>query len=158
MNLPGMILNSLWAAVFAASLAVLLTAPAQYLLATLVCGFCGRFIRDVCMGLGLTQDWSTVVAAAAVAVLAGLIVRRSRVPPVVLICAVLPLGAAVAMLNMLYDLMRVSFLKGEALEAASVTLSANAGKAFTGTLAVALGLVVGMTAVRLLAREDIARA
>jgi hypothetical protein len=72
----------------------------------------------------------------------------------VLVCAVLPLGAAGAMLNMIYDLMRVSFLKGEALEAASVTLSANAGKAFTGTLAIALGLAAGMTIVKLLAQQD----
>ena len=64
-----------------------------------------------------------------------------------LICGVLPLGSAVAMFNMIFDLMRVSSLKGEALSAASVALSANAGKAFTGTLAIALGLATGMAIV-----------
>jgi uncharacterized membrane protein YjjB (DUF3815 family) len=111
MGLSTFLMNSLWAALFAAALGVLLTAPVRYLVATFACGFSGRFVRDVCIGWGLTQDWSTVIAAAVVAVLAGLMVWRSRVSPVVLVCAVLPLGAAGAMLNMIYDLMRVSFLK-----------------------------------------------
>lgn len=155
MNYALMLENALWAAVFAAALGVLLTAPARYLVATFLCGFAGRFARDLCMGWGLTQDWSTMIAAAVVAVLAGLIVRQQRVSPVVLVCAVLPLGAAVAMLNTIYELMRVSFLKGEALTAAAQALSVNAGKVFTGTLAIALGLVVGMALVGSLARRDV---
>lgn len=146
--------NSLWAALFAAALALLLTAPARYLVATFLCGFAGRFVRDVFMGWGLTQEWSTVVAAIVIAVLAGIIARSDRTPPVVLICAVIPLGAAVAVLNTIYELMRVSFLKGEALNAASVALSTNAGKAFTGTLAIVLGLVVGMAVMRLFKPEE----
>lgn len=158
MNFSTIAMNSVWAALFAAALALLLTAPARYLATTFLCGFVGRFVRDIFMGLGLTQEWSTVVAAAVIAVLATVIVRTERAPPVVLICAVLPLGAAVAMLNAIYELMRVSFLKGEALNAASIALSTNAGKAFTGTLAIALGLVVGMVVARFVTQVEDAEA
>ena len=43
---------------------------------------------------------------------------------------------------------------GDALTAASVALSANFGKAFTGTLAIALGLAAGMAIIRLVKRQD----
>ena len=71
-----------------------------------------------------------------------------------LICGVLPLGSAVAMFNMILDLMKVSSLSGEALSAASVALIANAGKVFTGTLAIALGLGAGMAIVQFVRREE----
>jgi uncharacterized membrane protein YjjB (DUF3815 family) len=152
-NLSPIALNSLYAALFATALGLLLTAPARYLIATFIGGFAGRFVRDVFMGCGLSQEWSTVIAAIVIALLASIIVRTDRAPPVVLICAALPLGAAVAMLNAIYELMRLTYLKGDALNAASVALNMNAGKAFTGTLAIALGLVVGMAITRLFARE-----
>ena len=43
---------------------------------------------------------------------------------------------------------------GDALTAASVALNANFGKAFTGTLAIALGLAAGMAIIRLVKRQD----
>jgi hypothetical protein len=107
------------------------------------------------MGWGLNQNWATAVAAAVVVLLAVAIVRRKAVSPGVLICGVLPLGSAVAMFNMIFDLLEVSSLKDEALSAASVSLGANAGKAFTGTLAIALGLGAGMAIVRFVTREEL---
>ena len=133
---------------------MILTTPARALVSCFVCGFMGRCVRDLCMGGGLSQNWATAVAAAVVALLAVAIVRRQTISPVVLICGVLPLGSAVAMFNMIFDLMRVSSLTGEALSAASVSLSANAGKAFTGTLAIALGLGAGMAIARFVRREE----
>jgi len=105
---------------------------------------------------GLSQNWATAVAAAVVALLAVAIVRRQAISPVVLICGVLPLGATVAVFNVIFDLMRVSSLTGEALSAASVSLSANAGKAGTGTLAIALGLGAGVAIARFAGREEAA--
>ena len=156
MNLLTILTNSLWAALFATGFGVIMTTPARTLLSCFVCGFLGRGVRDVCMGWGLSQDWATVVAAAAVALLALTIVRRHALSPVVLICGILPLGSAVAIFNMIFDLMRVSSLKGEALSTASVSLSANAGRALTGTLAIALGLGAGVTIVRLAVRKEAA--
>jgi hypothetical protein len=59
----------------------------------------------------LSQNWSTVVAAAVVVAIAIAIVRGHRISPVVLIWGVLPLGAAIALFNMILDLMKVSSLK-----------------------------------------------
>jgi hypothetical protein len=72
-----------------------------------------------------------------------------------LVSGVLPLGAAVAMFNAITELMKVSSLKGEALSGASVALSANIGKVFTTSLAIALGLAAGIAIVRLFRREEV---
>ena len=106
------------------------------------------------MGSGLSQNWATVIAAAAVVVVAVAITRRHRVSPVVLICGVLPLGAAVAMFNLIFALMQVLSLQGEALDGASVALSANLGNMFTTSLAIAVGLAAGMAIVQLFRREE----
>jgi len=95
-----------------------------------------------------------LIAAAVVVVLAVAIIRRHTVSPVVLICGVLPLGAAVAMSNLIFALMQVSSFTGEALSGASVALSANLGKVFTTSLAIAVGLGAGMAIVRLFRREE----
>ena len=108
------------------------------------------------MGSGLSQNWATAVAAAVVVLLAAAIVGLRALSPVPLMCGVLPLGAAVAMFNMILDLMKVSSSTGEALSGASVALIANTGKVFTGTLAIALGLGAGMAIVRFVGREEAA--
>lgn len=157
MNLPAILMNSLWAALFAAGLGVMLTAPVRSLAAAFACGFAGRAFRDVCVGWGLSVNWSTVIAAAAVVLVAAAILRRYTVSPVVLICGVLPLGAAVAMFNLIFALMQISTAKEGALGDASVALSANLGKVFIISLAIALGLGAGMQFVRLF-RDDEAAA
>jgi uncharacterized membrane protein YjjB (DUF3815 family) len=155
MDLLGIFMNSLWAGLFAGSLGILLTAPPRYIAPAFLSGFAGNFARDVFMSWGMSQNWSTAVAAAAVVLVAVVVIRRHVVSPVVLISGVLPLGAAVAMFNAIIELMKVSSLKGEALSGASVALSANTGKVLTTSLAIALGLGTGMAIVRLFRREEV---
>ncbi len=155
MDLLSISMNSLWAGLFSAGLGILLTAPPRYIHPAFLCGFAGRLVRDVSMSWGMSQNWSTVVAAAAVVLLAVAVIRRHTVSPVVLISGILPLGAAVAVFNAIIELMKVSSLKGDALSASSVALSANSGKAFTTSLAIALGLGAGMAIVRLFKREEV---
>lgn len=155
MGLPAILLNSVWAGLFAAGLAVLLTAPTRYVVPTFFCGTLGRGVRDACVAGGLGQNWATVLAAALVVLVAAAIVRRQGVSPVVLICSVLPLGATVAMFNLIFALIRVSSLEGEALGEASVALIANLGKVFTGSLAVAVGLMAGIAILRVFKREEV---
>jgi len=154
MDLPAILLNALWGGLFAAGMAVSLTAPARYVFPTFLCGFLARGGRDACAAAGLSHNWATAIAAAAVVLVASAIVRGHRVSPVVLICAVLPLGASVAMFHLLFGMMRVSSLQGEALAEASVALISNLGKVFTGSLAVALGLLAGIAIVRVFKREE----
>ena len=150
MDLSSILMNSLWAGLFAGGLGIILTAQPRYIFPAFLCGFAGRLARDALMSWGMGQNWSTVVVLAAAA-----IIRRHAVSPVVLVSGVLPLGATVAMFNAIVELMKVSSLKDEALSGASVALSANIGKVFTMSLAIALGLGAGMAIVRLFRREEV---
>lgn len=154
MDLPAILLNNLWAALFATGLGVSLTAPVRFLIPTFVCAFVGRGVRDIWMAGGLSQNWATLIAAAVVVVLAVVLIRGHTVSPVVLVCGVLPLGATVPMFKLILALMQLSSLKGEALTAASVAMNANLGKAFTTSLAIVLGLAAGLAIARLFRRED----
>ena len=154
MDLPAILLNALWGGLFASGMAVSLTAPVRYVVPTFLCGLLARGGRDACVASGLSHNWATVIAAAAVVLVASAIARGHRVSPVVLICAVLPLGASVAMFNLIFGLMRVSSLQGEALAEASVALISNLGKVFTGSLALALGLLAGVAIVRVFKQEE----
>ena len=155
MDLLAILMNSLWAGLFAGGLGILLTAPPRYSVPALLCGFAGRCVREMFMSWGMSQNWSTAVAAAVVVLVAVAIIRRHVVSPVVLVSGVLPLGAAVAMFNAIVELMKVSSLKGEALSVSSVALSGNMGKVFTTSLAIALGLAAGMAIVRFFRRDEV---
>ena len=106
-DLSGILLNSLWAGLSGTALAVLLTAPSAYLAATFCCAFAGRLVRDVLTASGAGPNWSIALAAAVVVLVAVAVIRRHRASPVVLICGVLPLGAAGAMFNMIFELMKL---------------------------------------------------
>lgn len=155
MDIIAMFTNGLWSGLFAGTLGLILTAPVRYIAPTFFCGFVGRFARDALMSWGVNQNWSTVVASAVVVLVAMAIIKGHRVSPVVMVCGVLPLGGTVAMFNVIAAMMRVSHLSGEALSAASVTLSANVGKVFTTSLAIALGLAAGMTIASVFRRDEI---
>ena len=144
------LIGSLWAGLFAGGLAIILTAPPRYIAPTVLCGFAGRLVRDLCMGWGLAQNPSTVVASAVIVLVAAALIRRRAAHPVVLVSAIIPLGAAVAMFQMIIELIRVSSLTGEPLNTAVVALNANMGKVFTTCLAIALGLAAGQAVAGLL--------
>jgi uncharacterized membrane protein YjjB (DUF3815 family) len=154
MDLPAIFSTSLWAALYATGLGMLLTAPVRYLIPTFLCGFIGRVVRDTCIGWNMSQNWATVIAATVVVLVAAATIRRQAVSPVVLICAVLPLGAAVAMFSLIFALLQASSSTGQALDAASLALSANLGRVFTTYLTIALGLAAGLAIVRRVRREE----
>jgi len=154
MDLSGILINSLWGGLFAAGVAILLTAPREYLVATFFCGLVGRLVRDIFSGLGLGQNLSIVVAAAMVVLVAVACIRSHKVSPVAMICGVLPLGAATAMFNMVLGLMKLSTVSGDDLNAASIEYTSNLAKVFVTTLSIALGIGVGMAIVRFIKRED----
>lgn len=145
--------HCLWTGLFAAGLGVMLTAPAQYLVACFFCGFVGRGVKDITHGFGVDVNWATAIAALAVVLVAAALTRRQTVSPVVLICGALPLGASVAMFHLIFALMKVSTAKETELAEASLALTANLGKVFTISLAVALGLGAGVALVKLLRRR-----
>ena len=146
--------QSLWAGLFAACLAMVLTAPRRLLLATFVCGFIGRAVRDVGVELGLNVTWATVIAAASLFLVASVLTRRRNVSPAVLVCAVIPLGAAIAMLDLIFAVMQASTASGHALAEAAIAVVANLGKVFATSLAIAVGLTAGITIARSFKRDE----
>lgn len=153
MDFSAILINCLWVGLFAAGMGILLTAPLKYIFPAFVCGFTGRLVLNLMMKYGASQNSSIVVATFSIVLIAGVILNREKVSPVVLITAILPLGATVAMLNTIIELMKVSSLKGELLNASSIALTANLGKAFTITLAIALGLAAGIGFINLFAKR-----
>ena len=154
MDIITMFINGLWSGLFAGTLGLILTAPVRYIAPTFFCAFVGRFARDALMNWGVNQNWSTAVASAVVVLVGMAIIKGHRVAPVVMVCGVLPLGGTVAMFNAIASLMRVSSMSGEMLSEASVALSANVGKVFTTSLAIALGLAAGMAIASFFRREE----
>jgi uncharacterized membrane protein YjjB (DUF3815 family) len=154
MDLMAMFMNSFWSGLFAGTLGFILTAPLRYIVPAVLCGFVGRFARDLFMGWGVSQNWSTAIASAVLVLIGMAIIRGHKVSPVVMVCGVLPLGGSVAMFNTIASLMNVSHLTGESLSKASVAFIANLGKVFTTSLSIALGLAIGMAIVRLFMREE----
>jgi len=155
MNYQLILENSFWAALFAISLGIILTTPVRALIYCFVCGFIGRFVRDISMGLGMSQNWSTVIASTLLVIVAVAIVKQQRVSPVILICSVLPLGSVVALFNMIIALMKAASLNGEELSAVTDAFISNSAKVFTGTLSIALGLGLGMAIVRFLKMNEV---
>jgi uncharacterized membrane protein YjjB (DUF3815 family) len=151
----AVLLSSLWSGLLALGLGVLFTAPRKYLVAAFVCGWAGRCVRDLGIAGGVSHNWSTMLAAAVVVLAAVAIIHRHQVSPVVLICAVIPLGGSVATFNLIFALIRLSTAVGDARNEYSLAFTSNLASAFTTFLAVALGLGAGMAIVRLLRREDI---
>lgn len=153
MNLSAILISSLWTALFSASMGFYMTTPFRGIVPCFLCGFTGRFARDYLISFEVSHAWSTLIAAAVVVFVGVAISRRRMLSPIVLICGILPLGASVAMFNMIADMIKVSTLKGEALSAATVALNSDLSKVITSSLAVALGLGIGITIMRLLQRE-----
>jgi len=153
MDLSAILINSFWSGLVAGGVSVLFTAPPQFVPLALIGGFAGRCARDICLSWGLTQNVSVFIGALVVVLIAVAVARRHVVSPVVLIAGVIPLGAAVAMFNVIIGLMKISSLSGEAQTVASVALSANVGTVVTTTLAIAVGLGIGMAIVRSFQRE-----
>ena len=147
--------TGVYAGLFASAIGVMLTAPPRYIVPAFFCGFAGRCARDGLTSLGMSQSWATVAAACIVVLVAVAAIRRHVVSPVVMISGALPIGAAIAMFNLIIGLMRIPSLDGAALTGASVAMSADAGRVLTTSLAIALGLGAGMVIVRLLNRAEV---
>jgi uncharacterized membrane protein YjjB (DUF3815 family) len=155
MDLWTILLDGLLAGFFATSLGVVLTAPTGYVVPVFFCGFSGRFVRDLLTGLGLSLNWSTLIAAAAVVLVGSAFIRRHAVSPVALVSGVLPLAASASMFDAILALMRVSSAQGEALQNASASLISSSAKVFNASLAIAIGLAAGLAIVRLIRGEKV---
>jgi uncharacterized membrane protein YjjB (DUF3815 family) len=155
MDLWKIVLDGALAGSFAIALGVIFTAPPRYIVPVFFCGFSGRFVRDLLTSLGLSLNWSTMVAAAAVVLVGTVFIRRHAAAPVALVSGVLPLAASVSMFDAILALMTVSSAKGQALQNASASLISSSAKVFTASLAIAIGIAAGLAIVRVLRGEKI---
>lgn len=149
MNISAILINCIWAGLYSGGMGLLCTAPLRNILSAFFCGLVGCFSRDILISFGLSQNWSTAAASLSVVLVAMILIRGNEVSPVVLISGVLPLGATAAVFRMLIELIKVSTLKGEALNDSALAFISNTGKVFTTYLAITLGLAIGIMIMRL---------
>ena len=148
MDSAAIVVSGLLAGAFAAALAVMFTAPPENIVPAFACGLVTWIVRGGLVASGLGVGWATVLASVAAVLVAAAATPRHVVTPVVLISAVFPIAAGVAVFNAIIALFRVSTATGVALQEASATLSANIGKAFSTFVAIAVGLQIGSTIIR----------
>lgn len=154
MDLEKILLDGLWSALFATAMSVRNSTPFKYIIPTFLSSVAAVITRDSLENYGLSTNWSTLSAAFVIVMLTGLYIRSQKVPPVVMICAVLPLWASVSMFGLLNDLRKVSVLSGDALNQAALDLSANTAIVFVITVSIALGFAAGLGLLRLIFRRE----
>jgi len=150
MSIPTLLVDGLWSALLAASIAIIFAAPFDALLPSFFGGFIARFARDGLMQAGASQTLATLTAAAAVVIVVALMVRARRpgLSPIVILSSFVPLGAAKAFFLAVIGLLQITSLQGEALAAAPVALLTNLSIVFKTTLAIAIGAALGALVVQ----------
>lgn len=143
----------MWCGFFACSMSILNSTPFKYIIPTIICGFTGIVVRDLLQNQGLSSNWSTMFAAFTIVIMAGIIIRSKYVPPIVLICAVLPQWASVAMFNMLDDLRKVSISTGDQLNKAAIDLCANFANVILVSIVIAIGFAIGIGLLKVVYKE-----
>lgn len=154
MNITEILTIGLWSALFATCMSIMNSTPFKYIIPTFVCGMIGVITRDLLQNAGLSVNWATMAAAFSIVIVAGIMIRSQNVPPIVLICAVLPQWASVAMFSMMNDLRKVSVLSGEDLSKAVVDLTSNTAMVFIISMAIAIGFALGLALLKLIFREE----
>jgi uncharacterized membrane protein YjjB (DUF3815 family) len=154
MNLESILLDGLWSALFATAMSIRNSTPFKYIIPTFISSVIAVLTRDSLEHYGLSTNWSTLFAAFMIVISVGLFIRSQKVPPVVMVCAVLPLWASVSMFGLLNDLRKVSLLSGSELNAAAIDLSANTAIVFVITVSIALGFAAGLSILRLVFRRE----
>jgi len=151
MTMPALLIDGLWAGLFAAAMAIVFSAPLQAMIPSFCAGFIARVARDWLMHIGVSQTLATLAAAAAVViVVAATLIRRPGISPIVMLSGFVPLGAAKPFFAAIVGFLKISSLKDEALAAASVAIVSNISIVFTTTLAIALGTALGVMVIHVL--------
>lgn len=153
MTVGAVLINSLWAGLYAGSMTVVFSAPWWAVVPSVVSGFVARLVRDALLGMGVGPNLAVLIAATVAVTLSGLMLRRSSLAPVVLVSGLIPLGAATALLRGIVGLWRMSSLQGEALADGAVFVAASFTIAFNTTVAIAMGFWLGMALVGVLGRK-----
>ena len=154
MNLESILLDGLWSALFATAMSIRNSTPYKYIIPTFISSVLAVVTRDTLQHYGFSTNWSTLFAAFMIVISAGLIIRSQKVPPVVMVCAVLPLWASVSMFNLLNDLRKVSLLSGDELSKAATDLTANTAIVFVITVSIALGFAAGLAVLKVIFRRE----
>ena len=144
MDVANELANAAWAGVFAAALGIGLTTLPNALAPSFTCGFVARLVRDLLLAQKVSLAVSVSAAAAACAIVAALLVRQQRnLSMIALVTGVLPLGAAVALFDLIANVVALSTLQGAALTQPTLQLAADFGIVVITTAAIALGLLIG---------------
>jgi uncharacterized membrane protein YjjB (DUF3815 family) len=158
MSMLELLIVGLWTGAFAATFAIVFSAPLQAVVPSFCAGFFARITRDWLAHFGVSQTLATLAASAAVVIVVTVtLIRRPGFSPIVMLSGLVPLGAAKAFFTAIIGFLKISTLKGEALAVAPVSLLSNLSILFKTTLAIALGAALGVVIIQSLksAREMI---
>ncbi len=149
MNLISLVVDSIWAGLFAGAMSIVFSAPYSALFLSFCGGFVGRLVRDILLQQGASAAVATLIAAAMVVMVAALMRRRPGISPVIIVSGTLPLGAAGAFARAIVDFLRISSLTDQKASAVPLALVSDLSTVFKTTVAIGIGISVAVYAVRL---------
>jgi uncharacterized membrane protein YjjB (DUF3815 family) len=142
-----------WAGLFAAAMSVIFVAPLRALLPSFVAGFVARLARDALVAAGVDMILATLVGAALVGLVGEAMIRRRMASPVVVVSALVPLGAALPLFRLIVDFLRIPSMPAAKLALLPEGMLSNLSKVFTTTAAIGLGVSLAIYGVRAMRRE-----
>jgi uncharacterized membrane protein YjjB (DUF3815 family) len=153
MNLFALVAVGGWAALFAAAMSIIFAAPSRALLPSFFAGFIARVSRDALIAAGADASLATLIAAALVGLVGEALVRRHIGSPVVVVSALVPLGAALPLFRVIVDFLRIPSMAAAKLAVLPQAMLSDLSKVFTTTAAIGLGVFLATYAGRFMRRE-----
>ena len=144
-----------WAGLFAAAMSIIFVAPSPALLPSFCAGFVARLSRDALVAAGVDSNLATLVAAALVCLVGEISIRRRVASPVVVVSALIPLGAALPIFRVIVDFLRIPSMPAAKLALLPQTMLSNLSKVFTTTAAIGLGVSLAIYVIRAMRRESL---
>ena len=155
MNPQTILIETLWGGVFAASLAIRLTAPKRYLVMSFLAGAAGRFVYDLLKAAGRTEALAIGLGAMTVVLVARVAFVGRESWPVVVISGVLPFAAGKTLVRATWHLLELGSLEGDAHTKALAAVNADAGEVVILSAAIVAGTTLGLILMRLIRREEL---
>jgi uncharacterized membrane protein YjjB (DUF3815 family) len=155
MNLVALVTVAGLAGLFAGAMSIIFAAPSRAVLPSFCAGFVARLSRDALVAAGADVILATLVAAVLVGLIGEALVRRRIGSPVVVVSALVPLGAALPLFRVIVDFLRISSLPAAKLALLPQAMLSDLGRVFTTTAAIGLGVFMAAYAGRFMRRESL---
>jgi uncharacterized membrane protein YjjB (DUF3815 family) len=144
-----------WAGLFAAAMSIIFVAPSSALLPSFCAGFVARLSRDALIAAGWDVNLATLIAAALVGLVGEASIRRQVGSPVVVVSALVPLGAALPLFRVIVDFLRIPSMPAAKLAFLPQAMVSDLSKVLTTTAAIGLGVSLSVYVIKAVRRESL---